>query len=70
MTQNSENFSARLFLPSLKSSGGVFCSTIKYDFNYRQIGEMEHCRLQSIMHSVTRAREKIKAVIEKYRAGQ
>ena len=42
----------------------------EYDFNYRQIGEMEHCRPQSIMHSVTRAREKIKAVIEKYRAGQ
>lgn len=42
----------------------------EYDFNYRQIGEMEHCRPQSIMHSVTRARKKIKAVIEKYRAGQ
>ncbi len=42
----------------------------EYDFNYRQIGEMEHCRPQSIMHSVIRAREKIKAVIEKYRAGQ
>ena len=42
----------------------------EYDFNYRQIGEMEHCRPQSIMHSVTRAREKIKAVIENYRAGQ
>ena len=42
----------------------------EYDFNYRQIGEMEHCRPQSIMHSVTRAREKIKAEIEKYRAGQ
>ena len=42
----------------------------EYDFNYRQIGEMEHCRPQSIMHSVARAREKIKAVIEKYRAGQ
>lgn len=42
----------------------------EYDFNYRQIGEMEYCRPQSIMHSVARAREKIKAVIEKYRAGQ
>ena len=42
----------------------------KYDFNYRQIGEMEHCRPQSIRHSVIRAREKIKAVIEQYRAGQ
>ena len=42
----------------------------EYDFNYRQIGEMEHCRPQSIRHSVIRAREKIKAVIEQYRAGQ
>ena len=42
----------------------------EYDFNYRQIGEMEHCRPQSIRHSVIRARDKIKAVIEKYRAGQ
>ena len=42
----------------------------EYDFNYRQIGEMEHCRPQSIRHSVIRAREKIKAEIEKYRAGQ
>ena len=42
----------------------------EYDFNYRQIGEMEHCRPQSIRHSVIRAKEKIKAVIEKYRAGQ
>ena len=41
----------------------------EYDFNYRQIGEMEHCRPQSIMHSVARAREKIKTVIEQYRAG-
>ena len=42
----------------------------EYNFNYRQIGEMEHCRPQSIRHSVIRAREKIKAVIEQYRAGQ
>ena len=42
----------------------------EYNFNYRQISEMEHCRLQSIMHSVIRAREKLKALIEKYRAGQ
>ena len=41
----------------------------EYNFNYRQIGEMEHCRPQSIRHSVIRAREKIKAKIEKYRAG-
>ena len=41
----------------------------EYDFNYRQIGEMEHCRPQSIRLSVIRAREKIKAEIEKYRAG-
>ena len=41
-----------------------------HDFNYRQIGEMEHCRPQSIRHSVIRAREKVKAAIEKYRAGQ
>ena len=42
----------------------------EYNFNYRQISEMEHCRPQSIRHSVIRAREKIKAEIEKYRAGQ
>ena len=41
----------------------------EYDFNYRQIGEMENCRPQSIRHSVIRAREKIRAEIEKYRAG-
>ena len=41
----------------------------EYDFNYRQIGEMENCRPQSIRQSVIRAREKIKAEIEKYRAG-
>ena len=41
----------------------------EYNFNYRQIGEMEHCRPQSIRHSVIRAREKIKVEIEKYRAG-
>ena len=41
----------------------------EYNFNYRQIGEMEHCRPQSTRHSVIRAREKIKAKIEKYRAG-
>ena len=42
----------------------------EYDFNYRQIGEMEHCKPQSIRHSVIRAREKIKAAIEKYRTAQ
>ena len=42
----------------------------EYNFNYRQISEMEHYRPQSIRHSVIRAREKIKAEIEKYRAGQ
>ena len=41
----------------------------EYDFNYRQIGEMENCRPQSIRQSVIRTREKIKAEIEKYRAG-
>ena len=41
----------------------------EYDFNYRQIGEMEHCRPQSIRHSVLRAREKIRAEIVKYRIG-
>ncbi len=41
----------------------------EYDFNYRQIGEMENCRPQSIRQSVIRAREKIRAEIEKYRAG-
>ena len=41
----------------------------EYDFNYRQIGEMENCRPQSIRQSVIRAREKIKAEIKKYRAG-
>ncbi len=41
----------------------------EYDFNYSEIGRMEHCRAQSIRQSVLRAREKIRAEIEKYRAG-
>ena len=39
----------------------------EYGFNYTKIGRMEHCRPQSIRQSVIRAREKIKAEIEKYR---
>jgi RNA polymerase sigma-70 factor (ECF subfamily) len=31
----------------------------EFDFNYRQIAEIEHCRPQSIRHSVIRTREKI-----------
>ncbi len=41
----------------------------EYDFNYSEIGRMEHCRAQSIRQSVLRAREKIRTEIEKYRAG-
>ncbi|MBD5095296.1 MAG: sigma-70 family RNA polymerase sigma factor [Subdoligranulum sp.] len=41
----------------------------EYDFNFREIGEMEHCRPQSIRNSVLRAREKLQAEIEKCRAG-
>ncbi len=41
----------------------------EYDFTYSEIGKMEHCRAQSIRQSVLRAREKVKAEIEKYRAG-
>ncbi len=41
----------------------------EYDFTYSAIGKMEHCRAQSIRQSVLRAREKIRAEIEKYRAG-
>lgn len=41
----------------------------EYDFTYSAIGEMEHCRAQSIRQSVLRAREKVKAEIEKYRTG-
>ena len=41
----------------------------EYDFTYSAIGAMEHCRVQSIRQSVLRAREKVKAEIEKYRAG-
>ena len=41
----------------------------EYGLNYLQIGEMEHCRPQSIRHSVIRAREKIKAVIETHQIG-
>ena len=55
-------------LPEIQRRRFLLCH--KYDFNYRQIGEMEHCRPKSIMHSVIRAREKLKALIEKYRAGQ
>ncbi len=39
----------------------------EYDFTYSAIGKMEHCRAQSIRQSVLRAREKVKAEIEKYR---
>jgi len=41
----------------------------EYDFTYTKIGKMEHCRAQSIRQSVLRARKKVKAEIEKYRAG-
>ena len=39
----------------------------EYGLNYTQIGKVEHCRSQSIRQSVIRAREKVKAEIEKYR---
>ncbi len=38
----------------------------EYDYNYYEIGAMEHCTPQSARQSVVRAREKIKAQMEKY----
>lgn len=37
-----------------------------YDFNYYQIGAMEHCNASAARNSVVIAREKIKAQMEKY----
>lgn len=39
----------------------------EYDFNYYEIGAMEHCTAQAVRRSVIIAREKIKAQMEKYR---
>lgn len=38
----------------------------EYDFNYYEIGAMEHCTAQAVRRSVIIAREKIKAQMEKY----
>ncbi len=38
----------------------------EYDFNFRQIGEMEHCKASAVQKSVSIAREKVKAEMEKY----
>ena len=38
----------------------------EYDFNYYEIGVMEHCTAQAVRRSVIIAREKIKAQISNY----
>ena len=38
----------------------------EHDFNFRQIGEMEHCKASAVQKSVSIAREKVKAEMEKY----
>lgn len=38
----------------------------EYDYNYYEIGEMEHCTASSVGQSVSRAREKVKAQMKKY----
>jgi len=38
----------------------------EYDYNYYEIGEMEHCTASSVGQSVSRAREKIKAQMKNY----
>lgn len=38
----------------------------EYDYNYYQIGEMEHCTASSVGQSVSRAREKVKAQMKEY----
>ncbi len=38
----------------------------EYDFNYYEIGAMEHCTAQAVRRSVIIAREKIKAQISNY----
>lgn len=38
----------------------------EYDFNFYQIGKMEHCTASSIQKSVSVAREKVKAEMRKY----
>ncbi|MDO5422460.1 MAG: sigma factor-like helix-turn-helix DNA-binding protein [Eubacteriales bacterium] len=40
----------------------------EYDFNYYQIGAMEHCNASAARNSVVIAREKIKAQMKKYLA--
>ena len=38
----------------------------EYDFNFYQIGEMEHCTASAVQKSVSVAREKVKAEMRKY----
>lgn len=38
----------------------------EYDYNFYQMGKMEHCRPQAVRSSVVLAREKIKAQMKKY----
>lgn len=38
----------------------------EYDYNYYEIGEMEHCTASSVGQSVSRAREKVKAQMKKH----
>lgn len=40
----------------------------EYDYNYYEIGEMEHCTASAVRMSVVLAREKIKAQMKKYLA--
>ena len=38
----------------------------EYDFNFYQIGEMEHCTASAVQKSVSVAKEKVKAEMRKY----
>ena len=38
----------------------------EYDFNFYQIGEMEHCTASAVQKSVSVAREKVKEEMRKY----
>lgn len=38
----------------------------EYDFNFYQIGKMEHCTASAVQKSVSVAREKVKAEMRKY----
>ncbi|NBI17617.1 hypothetical protein D1841_15045 [Neglecta sp. X4] len=65
-----ERWKKRRILSAFTDGQGEFCDLEISETFYIKFRQMERCRPQSIMHSVIRAREKIKAVKEKYRAGQ